>query len=263
MINKLPHHPSSGCLKFRNMKKSIIIILLSALIPFAACARSSAVATESSSYGTASIKKQGSAEAIIRDFSSTDGFNILSIKGFGTGIIKKMIISAMDRNDPEQRAFADMISGIKKLTVVEYSDCDDSTKERFLKKIQLGIVNLDDAGTFGPRTVQHVHRRVEPPVVPADVARMIRCVDMLEKMSVPIELEDARAIDAQINGIRRTGEPLDMNSFPERRERTRFRFKACRQPIRPEGRLTSGDGQRDCHNEANRPSHPNHRPSSP
>lgn len=143
MINKLPHHPSSGCLKFRNMKKSIIIILLSALIPFAACARSSAVATESSSYGTASIKKQGSAEAIIRDFDSAEGFNILSIKGFGTGLIKHMITAAMDRNDPEQRAFADMISGIKKLTVVEYSDCDDSTKERFLKKMDR-VLNEDN-----------------------------------------------------------------------------------------------------------------------
>ena len=134
MINKLPYHPSSGCLKIKNMRKSIIIILISALVPFAACARSSAT-TESGRYETPRIRKQGAVEEIIRDFNSVEGFNILNIKGFGTGLIKHMITAAMDRNDPEQKAVADMVSGIKRLTVVEYSDCDDVTKERFLKKM--------------------------------------------------------------------------------------------------------------------------------
>ncbi len=143
MINKLPYHASMVCLKFRNMKRSIIIIILATFIPLAGCARNSSSATENSNYGTAGIKKPGDAASIIRDFDSAEGFNVLSIKGFGTGIIKHMIIAAMDRNDPEQKAFADLVSGIKRLTVVEYSDCDDSTKERFLRKMDR-VLNDDN-----------------------------------------------------------------------------------------------------------------------
>ncbi len=143
MINKHPYHPSSGCLKIKNMRKSIIIILISALIPFAACARSSSATTESGRYETAGIKKQGAVEGIIRDFNSAEGFNILNIKGFGTSLIKHMITAAMDKDDPEQKAIADMVSGIKRLTVVEYSDCDDNTKDRFLRKMAR-VLNEDN-----------------------------------------------------------------------------------------------------------------------
>lgn len=143
MINKPTHHTSFGCLKLQNMRNSIIIIILATFIPLVGCARNSSAATGSGSFGMAEIKKPGDAVSIIRDFDNAEGFNVLSIKGFGTGVIKHMIIAAMDRNDPEQRAFADLVSGIKRLTVVEYSDCDDSTRERFLRKMDR-VLNDDN-----------------------------------------------------------------------------------------------------------------------
>lgn len=117
------------------MKKTIITLLLSALIPLVCCACAGTGAAEGSNRESTADRKPGEVSSIISDFSYAEGFNVLNIKGFGTGVIKHMIIAALDDDDPEQRAFADLVSGIKRFMIVEYSDCDDSIRERFLRKM--------------------------------------------------------------------------------------------------------------------------------
>lgn len=79
---------------------------------------------------------------LMSDFSDYEGFETVQVGGIGTRLIKKFLSSAIDRNDPEERAVLDLIKGVNRIAIFEYSGCDGAVKDKLNKK--LGRLLPDD-----------------------------------------------------------------------------------------------------------------------
>ena len=107
------------------MKNIFIIIVLSLTLPMAGNAN----AQGKSVPGT-------QISLLINEYKGYEGFEAVKVGRLATGFIKSMISAgAMDSDDPEVKEIKKMVKGIKKLAVVEYSDCDPEVRQGFSNKV--------------------------------------------------------------------------------------------------------------------------------
>ena len=73
---------------------------------------------------------------LISEYKAYDGFEAVKVGRLGTGILKSLISSgAVEGSDPEIKEIKRLIKGIKKLAVVDYSDCEPQVRQGFTQKV--------------------------------------------------------------------------------------------------------------------------------
>ena len=107
------------------MKNLIIIIVLALSLPLAGNANAQGKTVPGSQISL-----------LISEYKAYDGFEAVKVGRLATGVIKSLISSgAMESSDPEVKELKRLIKGIKKLAVVDYSDCDLEVRQGFTQKM--------------------------------------------------------------------------------------------------------------------------------
>lgn len=80
---------------------------------------------------------QESLVSLVNEYSLYDGFKVLKVGSLGTAAIRSVakVAAAADREDPEVRELVKMLNGIKKMAIVDYSECGDKVRDKFDKKL--------------------------------------------------------------------------------------------------------------------------------
>lgn len=74
--------------------------------------------------------------SLISDYSAKDGFDVIRIGRLGTSAIKSLArLGSWDDGDSDAEEALSIISGIKKLAIVDYEDCSPADKESFERKV--------------------------------------------------------------------------------------------------------------------------------
>ena len=86
------------------------------------------------SLGTAALAGQQNTKLrnLVSDYKGTEGFEIVDIGGIGLGLLKAAARTAADT--PEDREALKLFNGLKRLTVVDFSDAAPDVREKFLRK---------------------------------------------------------------------------------------------------------------------------------
>ena len=81
---------------------------------------------------------------VISEYSGKSGFEVIKLGKLGTSAIKSLIKFGImsEGDDDEARELIRMVSGIKKLAVVDYEGCNSTDKVEFSRKIE-NILNDD------------------------------------------------------------------------------------------------------------------------
>lgn len=74
--------------------------------------------------------------SVINQYTLNEGFHVVRLGSLATGMVKSVIRKAADKSDPDERAMLDLISGIKRVAIVEYEDCSTDIKNRFSSKVE-------------------------------------------------------------------------------------------------------------------------------
>lgn len=111
------------CYYYQPMKKLFILTLLTFLASAAVFGKESRET------------KRSEILSLISEYSFADGFEVIQVGGIGTKLIKRLIASSVDLNNPEEKAVLDLVKGINKIAIFEYGDCEDSVKERLNRKL--------------------------------------------------------------------------------------------------------------------------------
>ena len=69
---------------------------------------------------------------LVSSYKGTEGFEIVDIGGIGLGLLKAAARNAADK--PEDREALKLFDGLKRLTVVDFSDAPADMREKFLRK---------------------------------------------------------------------------------------------------------------------------------
>lgn len=109
------------------LMKKVFIVLLTVLIPLSGFAggRNSRVSN------------------LVYEFSQADGVNVVQMGSIATSVMKRIISSSVDRNDPEELALLEAIKGVKRFTVIEYGDCDENTRNRLVRRLGRALPDED------------------------------------------------------------------------------------------------------------------------
>jgi hypothetical protein len=70
--------------------------------------------------------------SLVSSYKGTEGFEIVDIGGIGLGLLKAAAKSAAET--PEDREALKLFNGLKRLTIVDFSDAAPETREKFLRK---------------------------------------------------------------------------------------------------------------------------------
>ena len=70
--------------------------------------------------------------SLVSSYKGTEGFEIVDIGGIGLGLLKAAARNAAD--SPEDREALKLFNGLKRLTVVDFSDAPADKREKFLRK---------------------------------------------------------------------------------------------------------------------------------
>ena len=86
------------------------------------------------SLGTAARAGDQSPElrSLVSSYKGTDGFEIVDIGGIGLGLLKAAAKASAD--SPEDREALALFNGLKRLTIVDFSDAPADKREKFLRK---------------------------------------------------------------------------------------------------------------------------------
>ena len=107
------------------MRNLIIIIVLALSLPLAGNANAQGKTVPGSQISL-----------LISEYKAYDGFEAVKVGRLATGVVKSLISSgAMESSDPEVKELKRLIKGIKKLAVVDYSDCDLEVRQGFTQKM--------------------------------------------------------------------------------------------------------------------------------
>ena len=107
------------------MKHFFIIIVLALTLPLAGSANAQGKPVPGTQISL-----------LISEYKAYDGFEALKVGRLGTGILKSLISSgAVEGSDPEIKEIKRLIKGIKKLAVVDYSDCEPQVRQGFTQKV--------------------------------------------------------------------------------------------------------------------------------
>jgi hypothetical protein len=81
---------------------------------------------------------------VISEYSGKSGFEVIKVGKLGTSAIKALVkFGIMSEGDGDDaREIIKMVSGIKKLAVVDYEECESADKSEFSRKIE-GILRDD------------------------------------------------------------------------------------------------------------------------
>lgn len=108
------------------MKNLFIIIVLALTLPLAGNAAAQGKAVPGSQISL-----------LINEYKAYDGFEAVKVGRLATGFIKSMInAGAMESGDPEVKDLKRLVKGIRKLAVVDYSDCDQQVRQGFSTKME-------------------------------------------------------------------------------------------------------------------------------
>ena len=106
------------------MRKLLLLILL-AIMP----------AVSFTAHGADGIPKD-SLMAVVNEYRLYDGFDVVKLNSLGTKALKTAIrIAAMGEEDEDIRQLLKVITGIKKIAVVDYEDCSQGIRDGFNRKI--------------------------------------------------------------------------------------------------------------------------------
>lgn len=70
--------------------------------------------------------------SLVSSYKDTDGFEIVDIGGLGMGLMKAVVRANVD--DEEDRQALELFKGLKRLTIVDFSDAAPRDRDRFLDK---------------------------------------------------------------------------------------------------------------------------------
>ena len=86
------------------------------------------------SLGTAALAGNQNAQLrnLVSSFKGTEGFEVVDIGGIGMSLLKAAAKSAAET--PEDREALKLFNGLKRLTVVDFSDAAPEAREKFLRK---------------------------------------------------------------------------------------------------------------------------------
>ena len=84
--------------------------------------------------GTAALAGEQNPQlrSLVSSYKGTEGFEIVDIGGIGLGLLKAAARNAADK--PEDREALKLFDGLKRLTVVDFSDAPADKREKFLRK---------------------------------------------------------------------------------------------------------------------------------
>ena len=70
---------------------------------------------------------------LVSDYRGTEGFDVVDIGGIGLSLLKATAKSAA--KTPEDREALNVFNGLKRLTVVDFSEAAPEIKDKFLRKV--------------------------------------------------------------------------------------------------------------------------------
>ena len=70
--------------------------------------------------------------SLVSSYKGTEGFDIIDIGGIGLGLLKAAAKTAAET--PEDREAIKLMDGLKRLTIVDFSDASPQDREKFLRK---------------------------------------------------------------------------------------------------------------------------------
>ena len=107
------------------MRKLFIIIVFALALPLAALAEKPAKPVPGTQISL-----------LINEYRLYDGFEAVKVGRLGTKIVKALIQSgAAHDDDPDVKDALRIMKGIKKLAVVDYSDCEPQVRQGFSQKV--------------------------------------------------------------------------------------------------------------------------------
>ena len=74
----------------------------------------------------------GKLRSLVSSFKGTEGFDVVDLGGPAMLLLKAAARAEVD--DPEDRAAMDLFNGLKRLTVVDFSEAAPEKREKFLRK---------------------------------------------------------------------------------------------------------------------------------
>ena len=69
---------------------------------------------------------------LVSDYRGTQGFDVVDVGGLGLSLLKAAARTAAD--SPEDREALRLFNGLKRLTIVDFSDAAPEVREKFLRK---------------------------------------------------------------------------------------------------------------------------------
>lgn len=120
--------------------KKIIITIIAALTLFASqgCARVRNDKTgKIETTEAAAAAQTAPLVALINEYKSCDGFEVVQLGRFGTSVVKSLIkAAAKSEVDEDIRDAFRIISGIKRFAVVEFDGCSSDVRNGFISKVE-------------------------------------------------------------------------------------------------------------------------------
>ena len=114
------------------MRKLLLLILL-AIMPVATY-------TASGANGIPSDKLM----TVVNEYRLYDGFEVVKLNSLATKALKTAIrIAALGEEDKDIRELLKVITGIKKIAVVDYEDCSEGIRDSFNRKVGKILQNQD------------------------------------------------------------------------------------------------------------------------
>ena len=84
--------------------------------------------------GTAALAGEQASQLrrLVSSYKGTEGFEVVDIGGVGLGLLK--VAARVSADTPEDREALKLFNGLKRLTVVDFSDAAPGVREEFLRK---------------------------------------------------------------------------------------------------------------------------------
>ncbi len=86
---------------------------------------------------------------LVSDYRSNPEFEVVQFGGIAMSAVKTIVLTAMAGDpDPDVRAARKLIRGIRRIAIVDYSDCGTNVKDRFNRKLDRILRNTDPLMEF-------------------------------------------------------------------------------------------------------------------
>lgn len=115
-----------------NMKRILLVLSCCALTLAA-----------SAGNGKKSVREQ-QLNALITEYKFHDGFEVMRLGSLGTALLKPVLkLAAKDAQDEEAQKALKLMSQIRRIAVVDYSECDEKTRNRFSRRASRLLDDVD------------------------------------------------------------------------------------------------------------------------